>query len=58
MTMSAIIADIGLVVTGAVSWMGQVVTFITENPLVLMGVIIGFVGLGVGLLRRVFGLRA
>lgn len=58
MTMSAILTDVGLIVTNTVTWMGSIVNFITENPIVLMGVIIGFVGLGVGLLSRIFGLRA
>lgn len=58
MTGSAILAAIGNVVTASMSWAGDVVTFITSNDLVLYAVVIGFVGLGVGLLGRIFGLRA
>lgn len=58
MTMSAILTDIGSVVTSSMTWAGEVVTFIGSHPLVELGVILGFVGLGVGLLSRIFGLRA
>jgi len=55
-TMASILTDIGSIVTAAVSWMGSIVTFITANPLVELCVIVSFVGLCVGLLRRVMGL--
>lgn len=58
MTMGAILTDIGAVIQNTTTWMGDIVTFITAHPLVELGVIVGFVGLGVGLLSRVFGLRA
>lgn len=51
-SLAAIIQDIGSLVTGAVSWVGSFVGAITGNPLILMFVIIGFVGLGVGLIKR------
>ena len=51
-SIAAIISDIGSIVTGAVSWVGSFVGAITDNPLILMFVIIGFVGLGVGLIKR------
>lgn len=44
--------DITTIVTSAVSWVGSFVGAITANPLILMFVIIGFVGLGVGLIKR------
>ena len=50
--MAAIIADITSLVTAAVGWVGQFVTTITGNPLLLIFVIVGFVGLGVGLIKR------
>lgn len=52
MTTSAIIAEISTVVTGAVAWMGQIVDFVTANPLVLMFVTFSLIGTGVGLLFR------
>lgn len=51
-SLAAIIGDIGKIVTGSVSWVGSFVGAITDNPLILMFVIIGFVGLGVGLIKR------
>lgn len=51
-SLSAIINDIGSLVTGSVSWIGSFVGAITSNPLILMFVIVGFVGLGVGLIKR------
>ena len=51
-SIASIVGDIGSIVTGAVSWVGSFVGAITSNPLILMFVIIGFVGLGVGLVKR------
>lgn len=55
-TLAAIINDIGSLVTGSVSWIGSFVGAITSNPLILMFVIMGFVGLGVGLIKRLIRL--
>lgn len=54
--MSSIIANVTEIVTAAVSWIGQYVGAITSNPLILMFVIVSFVGLGVGLIRRLIRL--
>lgn len=56
--MSAILTSIGAVVTQAMTWAGSVVTFITGegHELVLLFVIVAFVGLGIGMLRRVIRL--
>lgn len=51
-TMDAIITAITALVTGMVGWMGQMVTFITANPLVLAFTLVSFVGLGIGGLMR------
>lgn len=51
-TMSTIMSSVGSIVSEAIKWVGQFATAITGNPLLLMFVIVGFVGLGVGLLRR------
>lgn len=56
-TLATILTNVGSVVTSAVDWMGDIVSFITSNPLVLLFVTISLVGLGVGLLGRVLGLR-
>lgn len=54
--MSTIITNIGSLVTGAVSWVGSFVTAITSNDLLLLFVICSFVGLGVGLIKRIIKL--
>lgn len=54
--MSTILSDVTLVVTEAIKWIGQFVTVITANPLLLMFVIVAFVGLGVGLISRLIHL--
>lgn len=48
--------SVGTIVTNAITWMGDFAGFITDNPLVLAFVLVGFVGLGVGLLRRLISL--
>lgn len=55
-TMADIIGNVGSLVTAAVGWIGQYVTLITSNPLLEMFVITSFVGLGVGLIRRLIRL--
>lgn len=40
------------------SWISTAVSTITSNPLILMAVILPFVGLGIGLLKRLFSTRA
>lgn len=55
-SLAAIIGDIGKIVTAGVTWVGSFVGAITDNPLILMFVIVGFVGLGVGLIKRLIRL--
>lgn len=52
--MSAIISAVTSWVTAAIGWVGQFITVITTsgNEILLVGFIIGLVGLGIGLLRR------
>ena len=57
MTMNQIVENVGVLVSGVVDWMGDIINFVTANPLVMTFVTIGLVGLGVGLLSRVLGLR-
>lgn len=54
--MASIIGVVSEVVTAGVSWIGDYVGAITGNPLLLMFVVTGFVGLGVGLIRRIMRL--
>lgn len=52
--MSSIISAVSAWVTAAIGWVGNFITVITTsgNEILLVGFIIGLVGLGVGLLRR------
>ena len=54
--MSTLVTDVGTLVTGAIGWITDFVGAITSNPLLLAFVIIAFVGLGVGLIRRIISL--
>lgn len=40
------------------SWISTIISTITSNPLILIAVLVPFVGLGIGLLRRLIGTRA
>lgn len=51
-TIATILTNVSSLVTEAVKWVGSFVGVITSNPLLLMFVIIAFVGLGVGLIKR------
>lgn len=53
-TTAGFIAIISELVTGSVTWMTTIVNFITSTPLVLMFVLVGFVGVGISLIRRFF----
>lgn len=50
--MADIITTITTLFTAAMGWMGTVATTVAETPLLLLGVVIGFVGIGVGLFKR------
>ena len=51
-TVSTILGNVSSFVSSAVSWVGSFVGAITDNPLVLTFVLVSFVGIGVGLLKR------
>lgn len=51
-TIATIVSNVTTLVTEAIKWVGSFVGAITSNPLLLMFVIIAFVGLGVGLIKR------
>lgn len=54
--MQAILDSVGLIVTESIGWIGDYVTVITGQPLLLMFTVTGFVGLGVGLIKRLIRL--
>lgn len=55
-TLSSILSNIGSVFTSAMEWAGDVGTAVVGSPLLLVGVVMGFVGVGVGLFRRLLRL--
>lgn len=54
-TVATILDSAGLIVTEALSWLTETVTTVVGSPLLLMFVILGLVGTGVGLMRRIIG---
>ena len=54
-TVTTILESAGLIVTEALSWLTETVTTVVGSPLLLMFVILGLVGTGVGLMRRIIG---
>lgn len=54
--MAAILSDVSLIVTESIGWVGDFVDVITGQPLLLMFVVTSFVGLGVGLIKRLIRL--
>lgn len=54
--MTDILSSVTSFVTEAISWITSFIGAITGNPLLLMFVIVSFVGLGVGLIRRIIHL--
>lgn len=54
--MTTIMTSVGTIVTEAIKWTLQFVSAITGNPLLLAFVLVSFVGLGVGLMRRIMRL--
>lgn len=51
-TVSTILTNVSSLVTESVKWVSSFVGAITSNPLILAFVIVAFVGLGVGLIKR------
>lgn len=51
-TVATIVGNVSTFVAEAVKWVGSFVGAITSNPLILTFVIVAFVGLGVGLIKR------
>ena len=52
MTMTSLLSTVTEVFTAAVGWVGTVAETIIGEPLLLIGVVMGFIGVGVGLFRR------
>lgn len=51
-TMATVLGSITEVFTAAVGWVGTVTETVAGEPLLLIGVVVSFVGLGIGLFSR------
>lgn len=55
MELSAFLTNVGSIITAMVTWMGDILTFITDNPILYVGIIgILFVSFTVGIVLRLF----
>jgi len=54
--MDTVLTNISTVFTSAMGWAGTVGTAVAGNPLLLVGVVMGFVGVGIGVFRRLLRL--
>ena len=55
-TMAAMLSTITEVFTAAVGWVGTVANTISSTPLLLVGCVLGFIGVGVSLFKRMFNI--
>lgn len=55
--MDNLITNVGKVVTAGMDWLGDAVTAVTSsgNELLLLFCCVGFIGTGIGLMRRIIG---
>lgn len=52
LTMATVLSTITEVFTASLGWMGTIAETVASNPLLLIGVVISFIGIGVSLFRR------
>ena len=52
MTMAALLSTITEVFTAAVGWIGTVADVIASTPLLLVGIVFAFIGIGITLFGR------
>jgi hypothetical protein len=57
-SMSAILVDLGSIVDTTIGFVGQTVTTITSNKLLLLAFLIPLCGIGVGIVKRLLTARA
>lgn len=55
-TMATLLSTIGEVFTAAVGWVGTIAGVVTSTPLFMIGVVITFIGVGIGLVSRLLHL--
>ena len=52
MTMATLLSTITEVFTASIGWVGTVAETVASNPLLLVGVVLGFMGVGITLFSR------
>jgi len=52
MTMATLLTTISDVFTAAIGWVGTVASTVAGEPLLLIGFVLGFIGVGIGMFRR------
>ena len=52
MTMATLLSTITEVFTASIGWVGTVAETVAGNPLLLVGVVLGFIGVGITLFSR------
>lgn len=55
-SVQSLMTDVGTIVTQAITWVGSYAGAITSNAIIEIFVIVAFVGLGVGLIKRMIRL--
>lgn len=55
-TMAALLSMIGEIVTAAGGWIATIVGIITSTPIFMIGIVIAFIGVAVGLVSRLLHL--
>lgn len=54
--LAGVLSNITEVFTASVGWVGTVAEVVADTPILTVGVVIGFVGVGVGLFKRLLSL--
>lgn len=49
--MTEMVANITFVFAAAIRWVGEVAAMISVSPVLLVGIVMGFVGVGIGLFK-------
>jgi len=55
--MTTLLSTITEVFTAAVGWVGTVATTVTDTPILLVGVVTGFIGIGISLFSRLLNVK-
>ena len=54
---SGILSTVGDVFTSAIGWVQTVATTVTDTPILLLFAVLGLVGLGVGMFKRLISVN-